>query len=313
MKSWFIIRIARCRPVLAAVAVAAAVVCAVPLALASPLPPGSDDPGQVSQTWYMVLDRADLLDEGQERSAINDAYRLNLYGIPTQVVTEALGLDQAQADARARELRITHGIESSPNADDGILLYASVDRFDQSQTVMSISIGLRTLPRNGLNGSAMADIRQSVMVHQIAEGHPARAIVYSLREMIYLEQYVPPPAPVVSGWRATMQPVVDILAPVLAVTVIAVSIRASAPGDRASSNLPVSSIALILVSTGLVLLAIATRSSIGVVCAHLAGAFTIWQAIRLDRHLEPARMRTVAATPRPPRPSTTSPGRVSRR
>lgn len=254
----------------------------------------------VSQDRFVVVDWGSLFDDGQERSAIYDAYRLNAYGIPTQVVTEAVVLDQAQADARADELRISHGIESAPGADDGLLVYASVDRWDQRRIVMSISTGSRTLPRNGLTAATMDGIRSDIMAHQLAKGQPARAIVYSLREMIYLEQYVPPPAAPATGWPADVRPLFDILAPVLAVAGCAwllVDGKRRAPTMASSwSSLTVWG----FIAITLIALAITTRSSIGAFSAILLGGTVLWRCIQLDRQSTEGSARKIVATPRPP-------------
>lgn len=288
MRSWFSIRIARWCTVLPALVVAAGILWA-PAIAAAPRSGSASNAVEMNQSWYMVIDRAGILDEGQERSTINDAYRLNLYGIPTQVVTEPVALNQAQADARADELRVMEGIESAPWADDGLVVYVSVDPYDQSNTVMSISIGVRTLPRNGLDAETLDGIRDQIVTGQLTQGHPARAIVYSLRKMIYLEQYVPPPPPVITGWRVGMNPMTDVLAPALSVAGIAWLIL--------GRNHRVAVIGSGALSVVLIVLAIATRSSPGVLSAGVLGGIAVWGTIRLDR----SRERTIVATPRPPR------------
>jgi len=253
---------------------------------------------QMGQDWYMVIDRAGILDEVQERSAINDAYRLNLYGIPTQVVTEPVALNQGQADARANELRITNGIESSFGANDGLLVYASVDPYDQTNIVMSISGGGRTLPRNGLNTDALNDIRDQIVTDQLAQGHPARAIVYSLREIIYLEQYVPPPAPVLHGWKADVNRAIDVLAPLvsLAGTGWLIRRRSRSEGNQAASTRDILTFGV--AALVLVVLAVQTRSAPAVFAAAWLGTVAAWQATLLDRGRDCD--RTVVTTPRPP-------------
>jgi len=261
---------------------------------AAPAPSGSSI--EMSQDWYMVIDRAGILDEGQERSAINDAYRLNLYGIPTQVVTEPVALNQAQADARADERRIIDEIESAPWADDGLLVYVSVDPYDQTNIVMSISVGGLTLPRNGLNTETLNDIRDRIVTDQLAQGHPARAIVYSLREMIYFEQYVPPPAPVLNRWKADVNRMADVVVPLSSVAGVGWLIRSrhrSGGGQAASTRVI---LALSSVALAMIVLAIQTRSSPAVLAAALLGTMVAWQAVRLDQD----RVRAIVTTPRPP-------------
>lgn len=304
MKPWSVIAIGRLRAMLPLLLVAVA--SAASTAGASPMPAPSADGVQRNQDWYMVVDAAGILDDRQEQSAIFDAYRLNLIGIPTQVVTEPVGLNQNQADARADELRIGQEIASVPGADDGILIYASVDSNDSTNVVMSISAGTRTLPRNGLNADTLDDIRRRIMSAQLADGHPARAIVYSLREMIYLEQYVPPPAPVVTGWRAEIRPRVDILSPLAGVAGIAWLVVEGKRQPRAGRLALVAPLACGLGAMLLVALAVTCRSSPGVFSAIALAGVATWRSVLLDRELAAGFARTLVVTPRPPRSRATA-------
>ncbi len=260
----------------------------------------SDAHRATEQSWYMVVDRAGILDEGQERSAINDAYRLNLYGISTQVITEPVALNQAQAIVRADELRTTNNIESRPGANDGLVVYASVDPYDQSNIVMAISTGAFTLPRNGLDLASLDRIRDQIMTYQLAQGHPARAIVYSLREMIYLEQYVPPPAPEVAGWRSGVNGMVDILGPITGVAAMVWLIHSRRRPVGASSPPGVTLMAASVLAVVIVVMAVVTRSPLGVVAGALPGGMAVWIASRLDRDTVRGRMRDIDVMPRPP-------------
>lgn len=295
MRSWYRIQIAR----LPAVFLALTFALVTSAEAVDGAAPGSGPSGtsvEMNQGWYLVIDRAGILDEGQERSAINDAYRLNLYDIPTQVVTEPVALNQAQADARADELRIIHGIESSEGADDGLMVYTSVDPYDGANIVMSLSIGTSTLPQNGLNAESLDDIRNRIVADQLAQGHPARAIVYSLREMIYLEHYVPPPAPVLTESKADVNRVVDVVVPLVGVAGVGWLIRGRnrSRGDQAAQTRL--TVAFATLALALILLAVQTRSSPGVFAAGLLATAVACRAVLLDRD----RYRTIVATPRPP-------------
>lgn len=282
--------------------VANLVLIAVPLLL---IIPGVAAPSSTTATAHRVLqsrelvvDGAAALDERQEQSAIFDAYRLNMHGIPIQVVTEPIVLNQAQAEARAHELRIGHGVESAPGADDGILIYASVDRWDQRNVVVSISVGGKTLPRNGLDADALERIRRTIVADQVADGRVARAIVYSLREMIYLEQYTPPPDAALTGWRSDLNRVLG-AAPLLAVGGGAWLVRTGM-----SAAMPIRSVriaaAITLLAATLIVLAVIARSPAGAGAGVLLGAVAVWWWICLDGRSQAISIRRVEATPRPP-------------
>lgn len=283
-----------------------ALACGLAILSVVPLTPGFASPSaeapseQVThQNWYMVTDRASILDENQERSAINDAYRLFLHGIPTKVLTEYAALSQAQADARARELRISLAIESSRGANDGLLLYAAVDPRNRDSIVMSISEGGTTLPRNGLDDESLQAVRDTVLSSQLSAGRPARAIVYSLREIIYLEQYVPAAVTEVTGWKAAMQQALVVIGPGVA---LGGSLWLT---WRRSLGLParpmlVSLMAAALAALGLALSSFPSQSSIGVFSALALGLVTLWHAIVADTAKPDPGIRMVATQPRGP-------------
>jgi len=250
--------------------------------------------------WYMLVDRAGLLDEGQGQSAANDAWRFNMIGVPTQVVTENAGLSQAQANARANELRLANEIESAAGADDGLLVYAAVDPQDRANIVIAISAGANTLPRNGLTITSIADVQRIIVMPQLESGHPARAIVYSLRQMIYLEQYVPPAVEPLAGWRHGMQRVLAFLGPVLAMFamawILAIPWRGQ-PDTRLRQLIAAGAIAVVLAAAALL-----ARSAPTAIATVALALVVTWGFVRHDGQGVPDRRRTIVATPRPPRP-----------
>lgn len=254
----------------------------------------------MSQDWYMVIDRAGILDDGQETSAINDTYRLLLGGLPAQVVTENTGLNQEQAERRADELRVSHRIESAPGADDGLLVYASVNARDRSQIVMAVSVGANTLPINGLTQDSLSTIQGTIMATQLADGHPARAIVYSLREMLYLKEFTPPAVEGVSGWRASLGTMIAIVGPVLAIAGAILLIWSG----KFTKSWGRSAVARIVgagcVAVAIAVLGVVSQSGLGILSAIVLGATAIWQAIRLDGRESPETNRVISVTPRPP-------------
>ena len=258
------------------------------------------------QDWYMVIDRAGVLDQDRERLAINDTYRLYLHGIPTQVVTEYAAFSQNQADARARELRITNGIESSRGANDGLLLYAAVNPRNRDSFVISISVGGAALPINGLTPGSLEDVHNNAIAPQLDAGRPARAIVYGLREIIYLEQYVPPAVTPVTGWHAGVRRALDILGPIIALMGSVWMFRRRAEGSLAARSVLVSLAAGGSIVIGTTLLAIPSQSTIGVYSALVLGVVLVWQAIVIDtRNSSPAISR-MTVTPRVPGSRTVS-------
>ena len=259
-----------------------------------------------AQDWYMVTDRAGILDQGQERLAINDAYRLYLNGIPTQVITEFAAFSQDQADSRARELRIVRGIESSRGANDGLVLYAAVHPRERDSVTISISVGGTALPTNGLTSRSLQEVRDMVLAPQLEAGNPARAIIYSLREVIYLRLYVPPAVVTVAGGMATLRRVLNVVSPVIAVVagVWLVRRQSSGPHWEPASRTPL--VAAGLAATVIALLSTPSQSAIGLFSALAIGLVAIWRAIQIDSRISPIVGRRVTVAPRVPGSRTAS-------
>ncbi len=268
----------------------------IALVMLSGLVPGHRPGDAAAQAWYMVHDRAGLLDEQQERSAIDDAFRLNRTGIPTQVVIEPLALDQSRADDRADELRITHGIESSPGADDGLLIYLSVDPVGSMASVISFSIGAHTTPAGGLTRGDVEAIRETIAIPQLAAGHPARAIVYSLREMIYQHMFTPPPAPAVPERNGQVQSALVLAGPVLTLLVAGLL----QPWRTRQGRGWLVIVACVGAGTLLFGIAVLGRSEFGILGALAVLLLAVWSAVTRDSQQCGSHSRHVYATPRPP-------------
>lgn len=259
----------------------------------------SEDAPVFTPTWYMVIDWANLLDEGQEQSAINDAWRLSMLGVPTQVVTELAQSTPELARQRADQLRIDHGIESGPGADDGILIYAAVNPSDRSLVTMAVSVGTHALPHGGLDDASIDEIVSSIMVPQLTSGQPARAIVYSIREMIYFELFTPPPTTSLDGWRANLHSILPWAAPLIAVVTAGVTARGidnlTSIGAAAKRILPT-----LCMSLALGILAIAGRSAPGAFAAIGLLVAAVILAILADRSIRRNDHRPIVVSPRPP-------------
>jgi hypothetical protein len=250
----------------------------------------------MAQSWFPVVDRAALLDEGQEQSAADDALRLYLMGIPTQVVTESTGFDQQQANMRAGELRVANGVESAAGRDDGLLFYLSVDPREHSRITLALSIGSRTLPRGGLTRGDLDTIRETIVDPQLASGHHARATVYAMREMLYQIEFTPPPAAPLSDWQARLRGPAQLVVPLLALLTTGSLIWRHRAGGHWIDVMVGGVVAMVLAA-----LSVSVRSGLGIACAVLLGTAVVVVAIARDgtgrRHRED---RLLTVTPRPP-------------
>lgn len=279
-----------------------ALLFAVLMALGQGMVAGSAQEQPFDPNWFMVVDRGNLLDENQEQSAINDAWRLNMMGTPFQVVTETAAVTPEGARQRANELRAANGIESRPGADDGILLYAAVNPADRAQVEMAFSVGPNATPRDGMTAAAIDEVYSAIVQPQLADGHPARAIVYPIRELMYLRTFVPPPVDEPTGWRASLQQPVSLIAPVLATAAVAATVLLARTGERRWKSSLLAAAVFIGGGGLLLLLGVQVHSGLGIVSALVMGVCAVLIGARLDRKLStPASSaRQIVVKPRPP-------------
>ncbi|HYJ12448.1 MAG TPA: TPM domain-containing protein [Thermomicrobiales bacterium] len=250
-------------------------------------------------TWYMVVDWANLLDERQETSAINDTWRLNLLGVPTQVVTELIESTPELARQRAEALRVEHGIESAPSADDGMLIYAAVNPSNRSLVTVAVAAGPNGLPTGGLTTGDLSDIQSNIVVPQLTAGHPARAIVYSVREMTYQQIFTPPPTFRQGGLRASLNDIMPWLAPLIAIPLAIVALRNVQ--DLRGFPIALKRAALPLVGAlVLTVVAIEVQSTPGIFWAIGLILVSVAVLILADRKPQPSGRRVLITTPRPP-------------
>jgi hypothetical protein len=187
-------------------------------------------------------------------------------------------------------------VESRPGADDGLVIYASVSPTNPDDVVVAVSTGSRTLPVGGFTTGDLDTIRETIINPQLAEGHPARAIVYAMREMLYQQVFTPPPAQPLESSRQEQRGGFQIVA--LVVTGLAfAAIIATADGRRGTIALMVG----LVVAVATFGLAVVFQSGLAVACGLALLALVIALAIRRDA--QPRRrldVRRLTATPRPP-------------
>jgi hypothetical protein len=262
-------------------------------------PVAAQEETEPDSVWYLVADGANLLDEGQEESAVADTRRLNEVGIPAQVATELVVSTPEEAQLRADQIRLQQAIESSPGADDGIVVYAAVNPYDRSRVFVAISVGANALPHGGLTRADIDDIVSTIVVPQLTSGHPARAIVFSIRDMIYRDLYTPPAGEPLAGRVRTMHDVITWGAPVVAI--VAVGIASRRIGKVSTFRQAAVLLApLLLGAIGLAVVAATGRSAVAAFSAIGLFGASVVMAVIIDRSLQGNGRRSVSVSPRPP-------------
>lgn len=165
-----------------------------PAAIGEPVAPLTDK---------RVYDMANLLNNEQEASIESDANRLARHGIPNVVVVHFSTLSPEEAGAFAAEIRRQWGVESSPGADDGLVLLVSINDTEENQGIVTtLSWGDNALPHYGVTSATAADIKRAWLDRYIDGGNLFEGIVFALRRLIYHSIYDPAPQAPLTGARA---------------------------------------------------------------------------------------------------------------
>ncbi len=171
-----------------------------------------------------VYDMANLLDNQQEVSIERDAQRLARHGIPNLTVVRLGTMTPDAAETFAAEIRQQWGVESSPGADDGLVILVSVNDTEEGQRIATtMSWGDNALPHFGVTEKTSADIRRSWLDRYIGEGYLYEGVLFTLRRFIYHSIYDPAPQEPLTGARASLGAVMSITGIALAACALALA------------------------------------------------------------------------------------------
>lgn len=180
------------------------------------LPDSGPAPGAIGQpvaplAEKRVYDVANLLNDGQEATIEMDADRLARHGIPNVIVIRLDTMPPAEAESFAAEIRHRWSVESSPGADDGLVVLVTVSDTEEHQGIATtMSWGDRALPHYGVTETTSADIQRVWLDRYIDEGYLFEGIDFTLRRLIYHSIYDPPPQEALTGARARLGDVMTI-------------------------------------------------------------------------------------------------------
>lgn len=171
-----------------------------------------------------IYDMANLLNNGQEASIESDADRLAHHGIPNVVIVQFTTLTPEEADAFAAGIRREWRVESSPGADDGLVMLVSVNDTEENRGITTtLSWGDDALPHFGVNPTTAAQIQESWLDRYIDDGRLFEGIVFALRRLIYHSIYDPAPQAQLTGARADVGAVVPAVGIALAIGSLALA------------------------------------------------------------------------------------------
>ncbi len=243
--------------------------------------------GKKYRNLHRVDDPQRILRLNQRVEIADDAQRLTNHGLPTIVVLRESTESREKSQAHADRLRVERGVESSSDADDGLVILATLNPYFPRSGSIVFSFGPNALPKGGLSAESAEAVYQQVMLPRLKRDRIYNALYVGIRQIIYLETYIPDPQPPPSNTERTLRGVVNVLGPLVliggaaAFVLMARRLSQASTGRRHGAFVRTA----VIVGIGAILLfgvAVLARSAIGVASALLA-ALLIWTQSLIER------------------------------
>lgn len=275
----------------------------------APMPGASQtepDPRPTETTYF--YDENGLFPGDQRAVLERDAQLLQSTGIPTVVYVRVVTANEAEnsdAQAFADEIRRSWDVESSPGADDGlVLLFSWVPQQPLASTTVQ-SYGAHTFDHSGLSADAIATTIATSVSSLVEQEHPYEAMVYLMRETRYTGIYAPPPPAPLEGAAKTLHAMLSWAGPTVAVGtgMLLIARTATYWRMRPAARHVATTIGIVIAgAVALWAMSVYGQSRVGVVSAlamllELALAAWTWSRVAFRRHGErPVRRRAVPST-----------------
>lgn len=165
----------------------------------------SDDsiPLRAPESTTFVYDEARILASAEAERHQFDLGRLSQAGIPTVIYTRRSNDSREQAVAFADRLREEWALESSPGADDGIVMLVSLHESSRAENALVLSTGSHALPINQLTSETLREIHDREMQPAFRRNEINLALSFGVRRMLYYEGYTPPDPPPLTDRQVT--------------------------------------------------------------------------------------------------------------
>lgn len=248
-----------------------------------------DSKSKAYRSLHRLEDPQRILRLDQRADLAEDAQRLTKHGLPTIIVIRESTEAHHQSQALADHLRSDRGVESSDGADDGMVMLVTIDPDSPRSGSVVLSFGRNTLPKGGLTAASADDVRDRVMVPRLKRNKLYSALHVGIREIIYLETYIPEAQPPLTDTQRTTREAVNAVGSLALVGGVAgFVLMGRSPSQRGASRImrrsPFVRTALIVGGGAVFLfvLAVVARSTIGVISAFLL-AFLVWTQLLIER------------------------------
>lgn len=238
---------------------------------------------------HRLEDPQRILKLEQRADLAEDAQRLTNHGLPTIIVLRESTETRDQSQASADQLRADRGVESSEGADDGMVMLVTIDPDSPRSGSVVLSFGRNALPKGGLTVESADDVYDRVMAPRLRRNKLYSALHVGIREIIYLETYIPEGQSPLTNTERTARGAVNTLGPLaLAGSAAGFVLMGRLPSQPGASRIRRTSPFVrtaAVVGGGAVLLfitAVVAKSTIGVISAFLL-AFLVWTQFLIQR------------------------------
>lgn len=234
----------------------------------------ADDP-------WLINDDAKLFSTDQMNRFQFDLRRLQGLGENVMVYTRRADATRRESEGYAKRVREAWGLESAPDADDGLLLLITISRSDPTASSFVLSAGSNFFPVNQLDESDTDRIYNEEIEPAFSAGRYDLALAYGVRRVLYAADYTPPNPGALTGVHAFANSVSKIGGPVWLQAGVLGLFIVPAFRDRRLSRYPSSGTVLTyvsLVGPGAFLVALFSvvgRSGLGITTALLAMVLVI--------------------------------------
>lgn len=264
-------------------------------------------PDPPPETLPYFYDPSDVFPEDQQVTLTRDARLMQRSGIPSVVYVRTATAGEAGKEssrAFADTVRREWNVESSPDADDGLVILLSYVPDNPATSTAVASWGTSTFHDSGLTPEYIQSVLDRDVSTLLDMEFPFEAMVYGLRQIRYGGIYFPPPPDPLEGGAKTLHDVLRWIGPALTIgtvsALVALSLR-----RHADSHIPRMFLWKTVGLTGTLVVMLSVLSVIGRSRVGIGSALLILVALAIHawlwsrppkRHSRPIQSRIVPPT-----------------
>lgn len=153
---------------------------------------GLEEPPAKPDKLERVYDLPGRLNEDQYARFHFDIGRMWNDGLPALIYIRASPASAGQSQYFADQLREKWQIQSSPGADDGLVMLVTIrDRFPHT-AILSLSYGANSFPQGQMTVDVLNQVLEEEVTPRIRVGNVNGGLTYAVRRILYYTEYTAP-------------------------------------------------------------------------------------------------------------------------